>query len=315
MKKTATQQILDNKETVTKFLINHRNILNRSSLMDLLHELQDQQDILKRTTLTGLTTILLQQGILEEISILYRDRLLYRYLTTSDYVSPYEIALSIAPKKAHLSHLSALFANEITNLDPTTIYVNYEQSVKHVDEKNAQLTQKKVDQAFLKPVRKTKNVATFLYRDRSYTVILLNGKNTNYIGVRSIKPLGFSLPVRVSSLERSLIEATIRPSYSGGVQEVLIAFRNAKGANISVNRMLSYLKKMNYIYPYPQAIYFYAYYAKYTAMQLHLIGKMFITTNESKQPAIKFYLDHQLINPKLDLESQVYYPSNFTLDT
>lgn len=313
MKGTATQQLLDNKMDILKFISNHGNILNRSSLMELLHTLQKQKNILNGTTLYGLTTLLVRLNFLESVNILYQKRLLYRYLSKTKKLNAYEIALSIAPKKAHLSHLSALYINGITNLDPSTIYINYEQSPKPINKSNAKLTQKKVDQAFLKPVRKTNNIATFIYHNRSYTVILLNGKHTNYIGVQLIKPLNFSSEVRVSNIERSLIEATIRPSYSGGVSEVLLSFKNAKSEAVSINRLLSYLKKMNYIYPYFQNIYFYVYYAHYNPIQLNLVQKILDNSNKANQ--INFYLDHQLIKPKLDSYSKVYYPENMILDT
>lgn len=70
---------------------------------------------------------------------------------------------------------------------------------------------------------------------------------------------------------------------------------------------------MKYIYPYFQNIYFYVYYAHYNPIQLKLVQKLLDKSNKANQ--INFYLDHQLIKPKLDPYSKVYYPENMILDT
>jgi len=62
--------------------------------------------------------------------------------------------------------------------------------------------------------------------------------------------------IRITGLERTLVDAVVRPDYSGGIEEVLKAFTAVKG-EISVNKMLAILKKMDYMYPYHQALGFY----------------------------------------------------------
>ena len=64
-------------------------------------------------------------------------------------------------------------------------------------------------------------------------------------------------PLRFTNLERTLIDATVRPVYAGGVFEVRKAYELAK-EKVSVNRLAALLQKLDYTYPYHQAIGFYS---------------------------------------------------------
>jgi len=57
--------------------------------------------------------------------------------------------------------------------------------------------------------------------------------------------------VRVTNLERTLIDAVVRPAYSGGVFEVAKAFELAKD-QVSVNAMGAMLGKLRFAYPFHQ---------------------------------------------------------------
>lgn len=282
------------------------NILNRSSLMDILSKyrkeiLKDEVD-LSLTSFRNLLVIKLKLFI--ELKILHKDKVVKRLVPTYTDVSPLEIALSLATKKAHLSHLSALYVNGLTNLTPKSIYINEEQTPKKTDTKNSILTQKKIDLAFSRPVRATTNKASFIYKNISYSVTILNGKYTNYAGVKTYENEMFSKRIRASSAERALIESVVRPSYSGGVKQTLDSFERALNIPISINKLKTLLKKFNYIYPYNQAIYFYMIHSYYPQ---DMIDK-FTTINKISD--LKFYLDHQLINLKLDKQAMVYYPDD-----
>ena len=79
-------------------------------------------------------------------------------------------------------------------------------------------------------------------------------------------------PLRLTNLERTLIDITVRPVYSGGVFEVAKAFELAK-EKLSVNSLTAMLKKLEYTYPYHQAVGFYLERAGYKSSLLDLLRK------------------------------------------
>jgi hypothetical protein len=62
----------------------------------------------------------------------------------------------------------------------------------------------------------------------------------------------------------------VRPIYTGGVFEVAKAFELAK-EQVSVNGLCAMLRKLNFIYPYHQAIGYYMERAGYRSKQLDLV--------------------------------------------
>ena len=59
-----------------------------------------------------------------------------------------------------------------------------------------------------------------------------------------------------TTLERTLIDITVRPIYSGGVNAVLDAYKKSIG-KVSVKKIIAILDTINFIYPYYQAVGFY----------------------------------------------------------
>src|SRR5690606_27522563 len=92
------------------------------------------------------------------------------------------------------------------------------------------------------------------------------------IGIESIKRSDFlNAPSRrVTSLERTLIDIAVRPHYSGGVCEVLGAFRYACD-RVSVNRIRDLLARLGHRTPYHQVIGFYMERAGYPEMSLAIL--------------------------------------------
>lgn len=66
-------------------------------------------------------------------------------------------------------------------------------------------------------------------------------------------PLATGAKVRVTSLERTLLDATVRPGYAGGVANVLEAYRRAR-EDLNVSRLINTLGELDHVYPYHQAI-------------------------------------------------------------
>jgi len=60
-------------------------------------------------------------------------------------------------------------------------------------------------------------------------------------------------PLDVTDLERTLIDIVVRPAYAGGVHQVLTAFVRSR-PKVSLERIAKLLRRLDYIYPYQQAI-------------------------------------------------------------
>ena len=192
----------------------------------------------------------------------------------------------------YLSHYSAMAHYGLTDQIPKTVYLTVEQSQKF--KQNLELDQQKIDTALNKPARLSNNFARY----KGLKIYLLNGMFSNLLGV-DIK----STQSKVTNIERTLIDITIRPEYSGGVFEVLKAYENAAN-QVSVNTLVAYLKKLNYIYPYHQCIGFYMMVSgKYSDSQLKLVKKIGFPFN--------FYLSHNIEDKSFSKEWNIYYPSNF----
>ena len=93
------------------------------------------------------------------------------------------------------------------------------------------------------------------------------------------------------------------PFYSGGVQEVLTAYKNA-AQRVSVNRLAAMLRQLDYVYPYHQAIGFFLERAgAYRESQLRLMKKFPFEFD--------FYVTHQMKETEYSREWRVYYPKGF----
>jgi hypothetical protein len=202
------------------------------------------------------------------------------------------LALSLK-KGGHLSHYSAISYHGLTEQIPKTVYISFEQSKKDI--KSRELEQSQIDSAFANPTKLSNNYTVY----DEQKIFLLNGMYTNQLGVETDTERN----VRVTNLERTLIDIAIRPEYSGGIFEVVKAYESASQI-VSVNKMMSYLKKMNFIYPYHQCIGFYMMATrKYRDNQLELLRKL--------DKPMKFYLTHGIEEKSFSEEWNLYYPANF----
>lgn len=194
----------------------------------------------------------------------------------------------------YLSHYTAMQVHELTDQSPEILYVNHEQRPQ--PKPAGPLTQEAVDRAFKATQRVSKNFAAMGRRK----VRVLNGKHTGRYGVEELKDQD-GHPVQVTTLERNLIDIVVRPGYSGGVTEVLEAYRRA-AERVQVNKLLATLRKMDYVYPYQQAIGFYmdrsgAYPEKRLAML------------EAERSDINFYLTYAMGEVEYSDRWRIYYPA------
>lgn len=216
----------------------------------------------------------------------YRPILRYALPTAT----PYELGLSLR-SRSYLSHGTGVFLHALTDQIQKTIYVNQEQREKGGGGK---LSQVGIDRAFAGRQR----LSQYVYQHRDHRYVLLSGKQTGNLGVITIT--GSSEEhLLVANLERTLIDIVVRPAYAGGLFQVLEAYRGAKD-KVTVKSLVTILKKLDYTYPYHQAIGFLMERAEYSATslrQLRSIGMKY-----------DFYVTHAMKQRDYDSRWRVYYP-------
>jgi predicted transcriptional regulator of viral defense system len=179
-----------------------------------------------------------------------------------------EVVLSLKPN-SYFSHYTAVRLHGLTEQVPKIIYLNHEQHLK--SQTTGGLEQGRIDAAFRNNQRLSNNVTEI----DGVGICLINGKNTGLLGVVSDAMQYDSetpVNVRVTNIERTLIDIVTRPAYAGGVSEVLKAFELAKN-QVSVNSLAAMLSKIQHTYPYHQAIGFYMERAGYKIKALELMQK------------------------------------------
>ena len=269
------------------------NIYSRSDMECLLHKNKSLWMLPVTTTFNEFVSFLINKNILQEVKIKLPQRIVVKYVYGN--ISDYEIALSMN-KNSYCSHYTAMLLHNLTDNIPKNIYTNTEQTKKSVPANRSELEQDNIDKAFSRPMRTTNQVAQI----EGKKIYLLNGKNVSNIGVTDF--LLDDRILKVTNIERTLIDITVRPNYAGGIQEILNAYIAAKG-RCSVNKLISVLKKMDYTYPYHQAIGFYLERAGYSEIVLNLVKKIEIKHN--------FYLTYQIKEKDFSEKWKLFFPKGF----
>jgi predicted transcriptional regulator of viral defense system len=269
-------------------------VYSQAQLAGILSEHRAYWRLAGRTTARDFIAFLEKQGKLKAST--FRAEKYGREIVRYSWgdASIYELAQSLQ-MRGYLSHSTAVALHGLTDLIPRTLYVNVEQSPKPAH--NGPLTQRGIDLAFSRKQRQS----NMIYDHDGWSVTVINGKNTGSLGVEEI--VGPSVErLRATNLERTLIDIVVRPTYAGGIFQVLEAYRAAKD-RISTNRLIATLKKLDYVYPYHQAIGFIMERAGYPKSRYEMLRELGLQFD--------FYLSHDMKEPEYSTEWRLYFPQGF----
>ena len=279
---------IEKKEIKLLFRSYSRRVLLKSDIMRIIAKSSIGNSYSRNNIIGKLKEIKLKEIVLSSPN--YEKE--YTRFTWGNHFSYYQISLSLK-LHSYLCHQTAMYLHGLTDKKPKMIYVNSEQSAK--GKKDTKLEQGRVDMAFTGSPRTSKYI--FDCNDRQ--ICILSGVNTRNIGVEE-KELEKEGKIQLTSLERTLIDITVRPIYAGGCKEVLAAYKKAKG-RISINTLIEILRKINYTYPYHQAIGFYLEAAGYNKEELYKLKEFGLN--------IDFYLDYKIEIKKYSDQWRIYYPN------
>lgn len=290
---TRLPQIIISKKQIENFLDNlFRHVFTSNQLIYIFEKKRDHWNLGYSYSFNKFLNFLLDKSFLKAINLNSCTLYSWRIHNLDDII--YEIALSLKPR-SYISHYSAMFLQNLTEQIPKTIYVTYERQNALSSKKNF-LTQENINAAFQKNERSSNNT----YILDKFKIQLISSPRNDRLGI-GFYTLTSGMQIPVTNIERTLIDATVRPSLSGGIPEIVKAYKEAL-PKIQIVKLKAYLSSMNYIYPYEQAVGFYLDYVGLPEKRLKRIQS--ICKNE-----FDFYLARKMVNPLYSEKWRIYYPS------
>lgn len=271
------------------FDTNNKWVYAPHELYDLINSNRGEWNLPETTSHKRIAAKWIENGFITEHTFVLSDQNRLQFFIYGE-PSIYEIAVSLRPK-SYISHYPAVFLHELTNQVPKTIYTTLELSAKR--NRNTSLTQKAIDSAFSQPQRRSHLLTEY----QDYTIILLSGMHSGRSGV--LLSTRYKNAFSYTSLERTLIDITVRPNYAGGSFAVLDAYQKAVH-QISSNKLMVIFNAIPFIYPYHQAIGFYLEKAGYS-------GKLLNDLYE-KPMTFDFYLDYEMKEKSYNEKWRIWYP-------
>ena len=271
-------------------------VIRHKQMMGFLAKERAGWRLAQRTTIRDFIVFLKKQGKLKEHKFAFPHQPETLYVWGE--IPMMELLLHLKPR-SYYSHYTAMRLHGLTEQVPKVLYLSHERSSD--TQWGTPLTQSAIDEAFQRPARISNNTADF----NDFQVLLINSANTGELGVLNHEAqlsLESRVSVRVTNIERTLIDAAVRPAYSGGVFEVAKAFELAKNV-VSVNAMGAMLSKLRFTYPYHQAIGFYLERAGYRASSLDLMRRF--------PMEFDFYLTHEMSATRYVPAWRLYVPEGF----
>lgn len=272
-----------------------QKVLKHADIAAILSEQRTFWRLAQKTTTEAFIKFLLDQGRLRRFDFPFPYRSERRYAWGD--VPLLEVLPSLK-KDAYFTHYTAVRMHGLTEQVPKTIYLNHEQLPHN---QNSDLEQGRIDAAFSRRPRVSNNVI----EHGDWRICLINGMHTGLLGVIDEQATyDDTRPVRVrlTNVERTLIDIAVRPIYAGGVFEVLKAFELAK-ERVSVNKLAATLEKLNYVYPYHQAVGFYLERAGYKSSSIDLLRRF--------PMEFDFYLAHEMGETEFVRQWRLHVPKGF----
>lgn len=281
---------LQKKVPVIKDIIERSNykVLSKLELEKIVSEINDVWG-LKSISRNDIKKFIVKQNFLKEdyIESEGSDSFEIYYLPDSN-IDFFDIASSRS-RLSYFSHYSAIYIHNLTLQIPKQIYLTLER--KKIELNSNYLEQHNIDRVFSKPPRITSNKRNY----KNFDINFINGQYQNLIGITRFRD-----QYAVSDMERTLIDISVRPFYSGGVTQVLEAFANAKD-RLDTDKLYQYYSHMNYIYPYHQVIGFYLEKAGYSE-------ESYLKFLELNRSNLKFYLTYNILHKEYSKKWNLYYP-------
>jgi hypothetical protein len=266
------------------------------------HEFNENREfwrLTKSTSFSDFVSFMLQKTALQNVRFEFPQRPVSGF--TWGEPPLLEVLLGLVDKSFY-SHFTAVRLHGLTEQVPKTIYLNHERAGGYSGPKEKELfAQEAIDAAFRQPPRASNNEVTH----RDVRIVFLSSANQGMLGVTSAM-VNYGedrdLELRFTNLERTLIDIVVRPFYAGGVFEVAKAYENAKD-KLSVNTMAAMLRRMEFGYPYHQAVGFYLERAGYKPSLVDMFKKQPIERD--------FYLTHNMGEMQYVPQWRLHVPKGF----
>lgn len=242
------------KPDIVKALDAGPSVLRKADLAHLFNDNREFWRLAQGTSLQRFIDFLIEKTNLKRVRLPFPQREVVGY--TWGHVPLLETLLGLV-SNSHYSHYTAMRIHGLTEQIPKTIYLSQERSDDMLQRELALYDQENIDLAFSRAPRVSKNEIEIL--EEGCRVVMLKSRYHSGLGVVT-EPVNYggsaSLLLRYTDLERTMIDIVTRPFYAGGLFEVANAFERARGS-LSVNKMSAMLAKMDFGYPYHQAVGYY----------------------------------------------------------